>query len=131
MSEIQQNLAKNLKEIRKEKGLHQSQVAKKSGVIASTYSRIETCNVSPNLTTLISIAEALEVSMAELFKRTELKDKSIVEKVEMINGLSEYNRNVVGILFDSIIEKDKLEKLQEVKMKSRLAELEKVRNKTF
>jgi len=129
MSEIQQNLAKNLKEIRKEKGLHQSQVAKKSGVIASTYSRIETCNVSPNLTTLIAIAEALEVPMAELFKRTELKDKTLIEKVEMINGLSEYNRSVVEILLDSIIEKDILEKSQEVKMKNRLAELDKVRGR--
>ncbi|MBL4663227.1 MAG: helix-turn-helix transcriptional regulator [Flavobacteriaceae bacterium] len=130
MSEIQQNLAKNLKEIRKEKGLHQSQIAKKSGVIASTYSRIETCNVSPNLTTLISIAEALEVPMAELFKRTELKDKTLIQKLEMINGLSEYNRSVVEILLDSIIEKDKLEKSQEVKMKSRLAELDRVRKKS-
>jgi len=129
MSEIQQNLAKNLKSIRKEKGLHQSQVAKKSGVIASTYSRIETCTVSPNLTTLISIAEALKVPMAELFKRTELKDKSLIEKVEMINGLSEYNRSVVEILLGSIIEKDKLEKSQEIKMKRRLEELETVRGR--
>lgn len=129
MSEIQQNLAKNLKEIRKEKGLHQSQIAKKSGVIASTYSRIETCNVSPNLTTLISIAEALEVPMAELFKRTELKDKTLIQKLEMINGLSEYNRNVVEIMIDTVLEKDKLEKSQEVKMKSRLAELDRVRKK--
>jgi len=107
--------------------LHQSQVAKKSGVIASTYSRIETCIVSLNLTTFISIAEALEVPMAELFKRTELKDKALIQKLEMINGLSEYNPSVVEILLDSIIEKDKLEKSQEVKMKKRFAELERVR----
>jgi len=51
-------------------------VAKKSGVIASTYFRIETCSVSPNLTTLISIAQALEVPMAELFKRTKQNSRT-------------------------------------------------------
>ncbi len=56
-----------------------------------------------------------------------MKDKTLIEKVEVINGLSEYNRNVVEILLDSIIEKDKLEKSQEVKMKNRLAELDRVR----
>ncbi len=128
MSDIQQNLAKNLKSIRKEKGLHQAHVAQRSGVIASTYSRIETCNVSPNLTTLIAIAKALEVPMAELFQRTELKDKSIVQKLEMINLLSDYNRNVLEIMMDTVFEKDKLEKAQEVKMKNRLIELEHIRN---
>lgn len=127
MDDIQQTLANNLKSIRKEKGLHQSHVAQRSGVIASTYSRIETCNVSPNLSTLIAIAEALEVPMAELFERREIKDKSIVQKLEMINYLSDYNRNVLEIMMDTVFEKDKLEKAQEIKMKNRLAELEKIR----
>jgi len=129
MSDIQQNLAKNLKSIRKEKGLHQSQVAKKSGVIASTYSRIETCNVSPNLSTLISIAEALEVPMAELFERKEISDKSLVQKLDMIGGLSEYNRNVIEIMMDTVLEKDQLEKSAEIKLKGRLNELEAIRKK--
>lgn len=127
MNDIQQTLAKNLKAIRKEKGLHQSHVAQRSGVIASTYSRIETCNVSPNLSTLISIAEALEVPMAELFERKEINDKTIVQKLEMINGLSEYNRNVIEIMIDTVLEKDKLEKSAELKMKGRLNELDAIR----
>jgi hypothetical protein len=51
-------------------------------------------------------------------------------KVIMISDLSEYNKNVVTILFDSMIEKDRVEKLQDVKMKSRLAELNAIRKKT-
>lgn len=130
MNDIQQTLAKNLKAIRKEKKMHQSHVAQKSGVIASTYSRIETCNVSPNLSTLISIAEALEVPMAELFERKEINDKTIVQKLEMINGLSEYNRNVIEIMIDTVLEKDKLEKSAELKMKGRLNELDAIRKKS-
>lgn len=130
MTDIQQLLGKNLKAIRKEKGLHQSQVAEKSGVIASTYSRIETCNVSPNLSTLTAIASALEVPMAELFERKEISDKSLVQKLEMINGLSEYNRNVIEIMMDTVLEKDKLEKSAERKMKGRLNELDSIRKKS-
>jgi len=44
--------------------------------------------------------------------------------------MSEYNQNVVTILLDSIIEKDRVEKLQDLKMKSRLAELDAIRNKS-
>ena len=129
MTDIQQLLGKNLKAIRKEKGMHQSQVAERSGVIASTYSRIETCNVSPNLSTLTAIASALEVPMSELFERKEINDKSLVQKLEMINSLSEYNRNVIEIMIDTVLEKDKLEKSAELKMKGRLNELDAIRKK--
>ena len=55
--------------------------------------------------------------------------KSIVEKLEMIDGLTDYNRNVLEIMMDTVFEKDKLEKAQEVKMKKLLEELEKVRKR--
>ncbi len=129
MNDIQQLLATNLKSIRKEKKLHQSHIAEKSGVITSTYSRIENCQVSPNLTTLIAIADALEVPLADLFQPRELSTKTLMQKMEMINLMSDYNRNVVEVMIDTVIEKDKLEKSQEVKMKIRLEELDRVRNK--
>lgn len=53
-----------------------------------------------------------------LFQYTEIKDKSIPQKLSLINNFSEYNRNVVTIYLNSIIEKDRAEKLQDVKMKS-------------
>ena len=48
----------------------------------------------------------------------------------MINSMSDYNKNVVEILLDSIIEKDKLEKTQDIKMSNRLKELNSIRNQT-
>lgn len=69
------------------------------------------------------------IHLVELFQSREISDKSLVQKLGAIQGLSEYNRNVMEILLDSIIEKDALEKSQEVKMIRRLEELEKVRKK--
>lgn len=129
MSTIQELLSQNLKAIRKEKGLSQQNISDRSGILASTYSRIETKKVSPTIDTVERIAVALEVSFAELFQSIEIADKSMLQKIQLINSLSEYNRNVAEVLLDTIIEKDKLEKTQEVKMKSRLNELENARKK--
>lgn len=129
MSTVQQTLSKNLKAIRKEKKISQQYIAERSDMLPSTYNRIENMKVSPSIETIERIALAIEIPFAELFQSREISDKSLKQKLEKIEGLSEYNQSVVGILLDSIIEKDKLEKAQEIKMKLRLEELEKARNK--
>ena len=127
MSVTQQILSTNLKAIRKEKKIYQKDIERLTGLLASTYSRIENMEVVPNLGSLEKIAEALDVSMVELFQPREITDKSIAQKLEMVDKLSEYNRNVFEVMTDTIIEKDKLEKQQEVKKNNRLAELDKAR----
>ena len=127
MTTTQELLAKNLKAIRKEKGLNQNTVADRSGVIASTYSRIESCIVSPNLSTLEKLAEAMEVPMERFFKQDTTAKKSLLEKLEMIENMDEYNSSVVEVMIDTVLEKDKLEKQQQVKMKKRLDELNRIR----
>lgn len=127
MTIIQQLLAQNLKRIRKEKKLNQSTISERSGVIVSTYSRIESCQVFPNLSTLEKLAEAMEVSMAEFFREEQVIEKTLLDKVKSIESMSEYNRHVVEIMIDSMLEKDKLEGQQKTSMKLRLEELEKIR----
>lgn len=127
MGTVQQTLSKNLKAIRKEKKLSQQYIAERSDMLASTYNRIENMKVSPSIDTLERIASAIDIPFAELFQSREISDKSVIQKLEKIESLSEYNQSVVGILLDSIIEKDALEKSQEVKMKRRLEELGQVR----
>ncbi|MCK8479077.1 helix-turn-helix domain-containing protein [Psychroserpens algicola] len=129
MSPIQQLLSDNLKAIRKEKKISQQYIADRSDMLASTYNRIENMKVSPSIETIERIANAIDIPLAELFQSREISDKSVTQKLEMINNLSDYNKSVVEILLDSIIEKDKLEKTQEVKMKKRLADLDKARKK--
>ncbi len=129
MSPTQELLALNLKRIRKEKQLSQKVVSDRSGVITSTYSRIESCLVNPNLATIEKIADALEVPIKDLFELPEITDQDIVRKLETLNKLSEYNRSVVEVMIDTVIEKDKLEKAKDNKLKNRLEELEKIRIK--
>ncbi|QTE21125.1 helix-turn-helix domain-containing protein [Polaribacter cellanae] len=129
MEPTQALLLANIKRIRKEKGLTQKDVAEGCGMLVPTYSRLERGGSNPSLASIVRIADALGIGVIELFQSSEIKDKSVAQKLSMINELSEYNRNVVTILLDSMIEKDRVEKLQDVKMKSRLSELNAIRKK--
>ena len=127
MTATQQLLIDNLRFNRKERKLTQTAIAEQCGMLPSTYSRLETGQVSPQVQTLERVCGAIGIEVADLFRTREIKDQDVIQKLEAINELSEYNRSVVGILLDSIIEKDKLEKSQEVKMRNRLEELDKAR----
>lgn len=129
MTELHQLLIDNLKYYRKAKKLKQSDIAESCGILASTYSRLETGQVVPNFGTIEKLADAIGVEVVTLLQSREISDKSLVQKLEMINGMSDYNRNVAEVMIDTVIEKDKLEQDQQVKMKRRLAELERVKNK--
>lgn len=120
----------NIKRIRKEKGMSQKDVAERSDMLVPTYSRLECGRANPSLGTMARIAKALEVPIVELLQPSEIQDHSIVRKLEKINKLSENNRNVVNIMIDSMLEKDRIEKLQDTKMKTRLTELSIARNKS-
>ena len=129
MDATQALLLANIKRIRKEKRMSQKDVAEGCGMLVPTYSRLERGGSNPSLASIVRIADALGIAVVELFQSSEIKDKSVAQKLGMVNDLSEYNKNVVTILLDSMIEKDRVEKLQDLKMKSRLVELEKVRRK--
>lgn len=123
MKTIQEVLSENLKRIRKSKGYSQQRVGEMSGMLASTFSRIEGVKVSPSIDTLEKIAIALEVSVSDLLKDTSVVDNTIDYRVSKLNSLSDYNQKVVNLMIETVIEKDKLEKNQEVKMNKRLEEL--------
>ncbi len=127
MEPTQALLLASIKRIRKEKGLTQKDVAEGCGMLVPTYSRLERGGSNPSLASIVRIAAALGVAVVELFQSSDIKDRSLAQKLEMINSLSETDRGIVEILIDTVLEKSRLEQLQDVKMKKRLAELERVR----
>jgi len=66
-------LAKNVKKYRIDRGLSQDQMARKADMPYSTYLKIESgITTNPSLQTLVTIAEALEISLDELVGRKTL-----------------------------------------------------------
>ena len=129
MEELHLLLLENIKRIRKEKGLTQQDVADGADMLVPTYSRLERGQANPSLGSMHRVATALRVEVRDLLQPSEIKDRTLAEKLEYINTLPESDRGVIEILIDTVIEKTRLEKLQDVKMKKRLEELEKIRNK--
>ncbi len=60
-------LANRLKQIRKEKGFTQEELAYQSELTLSQIARIETMKTNPTVSTIFCIARTLEISVSELF----------------------------------------------------------------
>jgi len=61
-------LAKNLKKVRKDKGISQEELAYKSGLTLSQIARIETAKINTTVSTIHVILQALGADANELFE---------------------------------------------------------------
>ncbi|WP_375605553.1 helix-turn-helix domain-containing protein [Flavobacterium davisii] len=108
------NIGENIKRIRTMKNLSQKEVTLNAKLDTAQYSRIENGKTDPSVTTLERIAKALGVSLADLFTSTdELKeinslDKTIMEKVSLMESLSENEKQTIYTMLDAFIGKKKL-----------------------
>ncbi len=71
-------MLKNLKDLRKEVGLSQKQVAEILNISQQTYSDYENCKTEPTSDTLLQIAICFGVSVDELLGRED--DKNLIER---------------------------------------------------
>ena len=78
------------------------------------YSRIEGGKTDPSFTTINKIANALNVSLSELFRADEIfddvntYDKTLIEKLQHLDSLNEDEKKSIYTLIDSLITKKKL-----------------------
>jgi transcriptional regulator with XRE-family HTH domain len=61
-------LAKRLKQLRAKRGLTQADLARRAGVTLSYIGRLEIGRHDPQLSTLLKLAKALKITVAELLK---------------------------------------------------------------
>jgi transcriptional regulator with XRE-family HTH domain len=61
-----QTVARKLKQIRQDKGLKQSDVAKKAGISTNYYARVERADVKPSLEVFEDIIKALGVHSTDV-----------------------------------------------------------------
>jgi transcriptional regulator with XRE-family HTH domain len=108
------NIGEQIKRMRTAKGLSQKEVIMNASLDKAQYSRIENGKTDPSVTTLEKIAKAIGVPLAELFASTEeLKeinshDKTIMEKVSLMETLSEEEKKTIYTMLDAFIGKKKL-----------------------
>ena len=116
------SFGRNLANFRKEKGLTQEDLVKKSGVAISQIRRYEADKSSPTLDVVTRLARALGVSLDELaFDQTtgvaasKLMDRELLEQFEMVSALDEEERQAVKRILEGIIVKHQVEKMMRPK----------------
>jgi transcriptional regulator with XRE-family HTH domain len=112
------SFGRNLANFRKEKGLTQEDLVKKSGVAISQIRRYEADKSSPTLDVVTRLAMALGVSLDELaFDKTtgvaasKLMDRELLEQFEMVSALDEDERQTVKRILEGVIVKHQVEKM--------------------
>ena len=113
---------KNLSRFRKEKGLTQEDLVKRSGVAISQIRRYEADKSSPTLDVITRLAKALGTSLDELvfdkdkgIAASRLMDRELLEQFEMISVLEEEERQAVKRILEGVIVKHQVEKIMKPK----------------
>lgn len=107
-------IGKNIKTIREAKGLSSKEVALSASMDTSHYSRVENDKSDPTLSTLVKIAKALGVDTAALFtvsgafKEVASADKSLMEKLALIEQLDKKEKTAFFAVLDAFVGKKKL-----------------------
>lgn len=107
------DISSNIKRIREAKNLSQKEVISAIGMGAAQYSRIENGKTDPSVSTLVKIAKALGVSMAELFydndslREVSSMDKTLMERVSLIDSLTKEEQRTLFTVLDAFVAKRK------------------------
>ncbi|WP_167614134.1 helix-turn-helix domain-containing protein [Maribellus sediminis] len=97
-----QNLAKNIKELRNRKGISQELLAEKSGVSLRTVQRIENGETEPRGDTLVRLAEALDTAPENLSDWKLTEDKSALMTLNL-SALGFIVFPLLGIIIPMVI----------------------------
>ncbi len=94
--------------------MSQKEVALASKIDNSNYSKIENNKTDPAFSSVVKIANALGVSLADLFKAEELLtdvnsiDKSLMEKMTLVEQLDKKEKAAFYAVLDAFLGKKKM-----------------------
>lgn len=103
-----------LKQVREAKGLSQKELAGLIDMAQAQYSRIESGKTDPSFSVVVRISQALGLNLSELFQADEIfsetnsYDKTLMEKLRLLDSLDEVEKKSIYNLIDSLISKKKL-----------------------
>ena len=108
------SLSKTLKMVREAKGLSQKELSGLIDMAQAQYSRIESGKTDPSFSVVVKIAKALGLTLTEFFAADEIfsdvntHDKTLMEKLRLLDSLDEIEKKSIYNLIDSLISKKKL-----------------------
>lgn len=103
-----------IKKVREAKGLSQKEAAAACKMDQAYYSRIENNKIDPSFSVVVKIADALGVELADLFRSDKVfrevgsVDKSLIEKVALIDELDKKEKQAFFVMLDALVSKKRL-----------------------
>jgi len=108
------NIGEKIKKVRESKGLSQKEVAIALSMNPSQYSKIENGKVDPQFSSIERVATALGVDIAGIVSSDKMitdvnsLNKSVVEKVQLIEQLQENQKKSIFSIIDMAVYNIKL-----------------------
>ncbi|MBQ8904959.1 MAG: helix-turn-helix transcriptional regulator [Ruminococcus sp.] len=91
-----------LKELRKQKGLTQEQLAEKLNVSNRSVSRWETGNTLPDIAVLVELSEFYNIDIKEILDGERRNNDINMESKELINAITNYTNRDMEIILNKI-----------------------------
>ncbi len=110
-------LCDNIRKARKAKGWSQRVLAEKIDSDTSYINRVETGKLNPSIAALTRIADVLEQSLDQLVKNSEndpevhIRDKSLADRMRLVDALDEDDRNALIHMIDTMLTKQRMKEL--------------------
>lgn len=106
-------IGERIKKLREARGLSQKEVAALIKMDQSQYSKLEKDKTDPSVSTLAKVAKALGTQLSELFaddlfKDVNSLDKTLVEKVQLIEQLDDNEKKSIFSIIDGLSSKKKM-----------------------
>jgi transcriptional regulator with XRE-family HTH domain len=110
---LNMEIGERIKKIREARGLSQKEVATIIKMDQSQYSKLEKDKTDPSVSTLVKVAKALGAQLSELFADDLLRDvnsydKSVMEKITLIDSLDEDEKKSLFKIIDGLSSKKKM-----------------------
>jgi transcriptional regulator with XRE-family HTH domain len=108
------NIGEKIKTVREAKNLSQKEISNMVQMDQSQYSKIENGKTDPTTNTLEKIAKALGIELSELFisdtifKNINSADKTIMEKIRLIEMLDEKEQTSIYNIVDGLVASKRL-----------------------
>lgn len=110
-------VGEKIKQLRKDKGLQQKAVATDVGLDQSNYNKVENGKREPSVEVLQKLSVILGVTVDELLNLDENKqptpvtveDKTVSEKIRLVEQLEEEDKNVIYKMLDTMLTKKKFQ----------------------
>jgi transcriptional regulator with XRE-family HTH domain len=113
---MQMSVGENIKKVRKEKGVQQKAVAQEIGLDQSSYNKIENGKREPSVEVLQKLSVIFGVTVDDLLNPDNnqpspvtVEDKTITEKIRLIEQLEDEDKNVIYKMLDTMLTKKKFQ----------------------